>query len=482
MRIGIDFGTSYTAAAAFKNDKVVPIRFGDDRQFRTAVFFPESVPDLRDFVLDTQQEAAVDAMVRVAKSDQRRAVAEAEKRRRDAGQIKDEVRRKAALALIVSPIVRGDDALRREAVSAVRRQWIEQQVRSAKGNVGRVENALFGEDAIDAYLSEGTGSLVESPKSMLGYKLDPRPYEAIVSIISHILQHVRLQATRQLKTSVRSAVIGRPVQFRTTMGEEGNTQGLSILHAAALRAGFDDVEFFEEPAAAAMHYHSVSKQTHRALVIDIGGGTTDLAFADVGGNLNAPRVHAVWGLPKGGTDFDLGLSLSRFMPLFGYGEGILPAHHFVAAASVHDNPRQQEFKKHRYHHLAAPFGDRLAVLQRLGMTTRLNRVVERMKIFLSENTQGRVRLGFIEKGLIASAAQDDLREGAARYLKKLEELFDEARRQIEDPIDAIFLTGGMSRAPIIQTHIAASFPNTKLILGDPSFGVVSGLGVRAANG
>ena len=45
MRIGIDFGTSYSAAAARIDGCLQHIRFGGLPQFRTAVFFPTTVPD-----------------------------------------------------------------------------------------------------------------------------------------------------------------------------------------------------------------------------------------------------------------------------------------------------------------------------------------------------------------------------------------------------------------------------------------------------
>ena len=56
---------------------------------------------------------------------------------------------------------------------------------------------------------------------------------------------------------------------------------LEILQTAAIAAGFDQVDFLEEPAAAAMHYHVSHATRHDTVVVDIGGGTTDIAvFSD----------------------------------------------------------------------------------------------------------------------------------------------------------------------------------------------------------
>ncbi|WP_414069519.1 rod shape-determining protein, partial [Staphylococcus aureus] len=129
-------------------------------------------------------------------------------------------------------------------------------------------------------LDEGGGHLVESPKSMLGYRLDPPVRQIIVNIAAHIFEHIRLTATRQFSVPVRGAVIGRPVEFRSSMGEVGGAQALELLREAAAIAGFDDVSFLEEPAAAAMHYHLGLAERQSTLIVDIGGGTTDIAYAE----------------------------------------------------------------------------------------------------------------------------------------------------------------------------------------------------------
>ncbi|KAG9577310.1 hypothetical protein KCV01_g17070, partial [Aureobasidium melanogenum] len=266
MRIGIDFGTSYSAAAAVVDGQLELVRFGEARQFRTAVFFPEVVPDVDDFVLTPALEAQVDAFVRSVRADERQS----------------------------GRTPRAESAVRRDAIRVVRRQWMEERIREASGSVASFQDALFGEEAVEAYLEEGTGNLIESPKSMFGYRLDPRVRKTIVSIAAHILEHVRLVATRQFGQPVREAVIGRPVEFRSSMGPAGGEQALSILREAAGVAGFDDVSFLEEPAAAAMHYHLSLPERQRALIVDIGGGTTDVAYAELGAG-QAPVMRRSWG-------------------------------------------------------------------------------------------------------------------------------------------------------------------------------------------
>ena len=212
MHIGIDFGTSYSAAAAIIGGKLTLVRFGDAEQFRTAVYFPELVPDPNDFELTPELEAQMEAHMRSARL---------------------ALRRQAGAG---SEVSRSDEELRRDALRVVRRQWMEEQARAATASVASFQHALFGEDAVEGYLESGGGNLIESPKSMFGYRLDPQVRKVIVHIATHILEHIRLTASCQFGEPVRGAVIGRPVEFRSSMGAAGSEQAMEILREAAAAA------------------------------------------------------------------------------------------------------------------------------------------------------------------------------------------------------------------------------------------------------
>ncbi len=451
MKIGIDFGTSNSAAAAVVDGRVVPIRFGEAEQFRTTVYFPEVMRDPNDFELTPALEHELARLIDAAARDARAA-----------GQD------------------RAPDALRREALRVVRRQWMEEQMRAPLSSTTLLQNAVYGDEALEAYFEENEGNLVQSPKSMLGYNLHPRARQTITGIATHILEHIRLTASRQLDAPVRTATLGRPVQFRSSIGAAGNDQALDILHTAAIAAGFDSVDFLEEPAAAAMHYHAESAQEHDAVVVDIGGGTTDVAHARVGG-AQAPKIHRAWGIARGGTDIDLALSLGAYMPLFGRGQSRVPAHHYVEAAMVQDMTRQRDFRQHNYREAEAPWGKRLQALQDTGNTARLYREVERCKIALSSAPRHASALDFIERDLAVDVDPSRLETAAGNYLGELTGLLEQVRADIGHDPAAIFLTGGMSRAGYLQAAVAAAFPGSTLVRGNPSFGVVHGLAWAAAS-
>lgn len=460
MHVGIDFGTSYSAAAAIVDGKLVHIHFGKAEQFRTAVFFPEVVPDPNDFELSPELEVQYTAQLRSLRVQQRQLVAAAEAR----GQTMD---------------ARPEAQLQRDAMRLVRRQWMENSVRSATTSIASFQHALFGDDAVEAYLEYGDGNLVESPKSMLGYRLDPQVRRVIVHIATHILEHIRLTASRQLGMPVRGAVIGRPVAFRSSMGEKGSVQAVEIIREAAMAAGFDDVSFLEEPAAAAMHYHKSLAVRQRVLIVDIGGGTTDVAYAELGPG-GPPRIIRSWGLTKGGTDLDVNLNLHSFMPQLGYNVARVPVHHFVDAASVYNLPKQREFRGQDYRLLDEPYRSRLRALQQSGATTRLNQVAEHSKIVLSGAPVHRTDLGFIEPGLAVETASEDLHEAMSPFLGRLERTLAEVEEDLGVLPDSVFLTGGTTRSPQVEACVSASFPGVPMVKGDPSLGVVSGLAVAAS--
>jgi hypothetical chaperone protein len=483
MRIGIDFGTSYSAAAAVIRNRTQLIRFGagDLKQFRTTVFFPHKMVDPSEFVLTHELEAEVNRTVASSKAAQTREINRVNALRTAAEKLPEAMRARA-LAMVPTPVVRSELQMRREAEQSVRRHWLETQMQGSRASSARLQDAIYGDEAVEAYIKGHGGWLNSSPKSMLGYPMVGNARHTITGICTHVLEHIRLTATRQLKTIVRRAVIGRPVEFRSSKGKAGSAQAIEILTAAAAAAGFDDVEFMEEPAAAAMGFHRRKIPRQRALVVDLGGGTTDIAYADVGGSASMPAILGFWGEARGGVDVDLALSLDNFMPLFGRNCTTIPVHRFSEAARIHDLRAQQDFRKYEFSACPAPYDRRLQTLQETGNTVRLNGAVERLKIQLTENEKARERIGFIEKGLAVTATRRELEVAAERdFLVPMKNLVARAAAEILEEPECVFVTGGMSRAPYVRSILRSAFPNAKLVMGDASLGVVTGLAWAAAN-
>ena len=479
MRIGIDFGTSYSAAGAVVGDSVQLLKFGKEMQFRTTAYFRQQAPDPNQFELTPALELEVTSLIRSSQNEQRRQANRTKALQAAAMKIKNSDARGREQSLIPTITIRTEEQMRSEATKAVRRAWLEEQVRRSSNSPASLQNAVYGDEAIEAYLTEGGGLLVDSPKTMLGFALGSHARTILLRIATYILEHIRLTAVQQLGTEVRSAVIGRPVRFRSSIGDAGGLQALEILREAANAAGFDKVEFLEEPSAAAMGYHRSQQKATRCLVVDIGGGTTDIAMAMVGGQAAAPQILGAWGTPMGGQDVDLDLSLLRFMPLFGKGHSRIPVHRFSDAARVHELYRQGDFIRYDFSGYDQPYANRLARLQEFGNTVRLNWQVEITKKLLSDSSKIGAPLHFIEDQLLATATQHELTTAAERFLGGFATLLETAQAEMGRGPEVILLTGGMSRAPYVQATVQAAFAGVELRRGNPSLGVVTGLAVAA---
>jgi len=173
------------------------------------------------------------------------------------------------------------------------------------------------------------------------------------------------------------------------------------------------------------------------------------------------------------------VSLHSFMPQLGKDIISMPAHRYVDAASVHNLPKQREFRQQDYRLVDEPYGSRLRALQEAGATTRLNQVAERSKITLSSSPHYRAELDFIEPGLAVELGNADFHAAIDTFLNQMERTLDTVRSNLDELPASVFITGGTSRSPQIRERVQACFPEIPLVQGDPSLGVVSGLAVAA---
>lgn len=473
MRIGIDFGTSYSAAAGVVDGRLVHVPFGEQSQFRTAAYFPRELPTGGDFELTPALEAEADALVRAARRDQEREAREYRQRLAAAS------RGKGAPFAIPEPVMQSDEALGRQALGTLRRRWLQEQ--HARETVARdsLASAQFGEVAIDAFIQDPRGRLFQSPKSMIGFRLMPGVRDVVQAVLARLLTHIRLAARQHFGRDVDSAVIGRPVHFKSSMGAAGDEQALALLRDAARDAGFDRVDFMYEPEAAALDYHQRSPQRHGVLVVDVGGGTCDLCLAHAGGSEPFVPLQS-WGDATGGGDVDYWLNLLRFMGHFGRNVGAFPNHIYSEAAMVSDVVRQAAFKAYDFRDHPAPYRDRLMALQADANTVRMARAAERLKISLSSQPEGAAPLDYIEPGLGVTAAQPDLAAAASFFIARLDRLLATVQDAPLAPPTRILLTGGGSSAPYVADTVRARYPDVEQVHGEPSLAIVSGL-ARAAS-
>ncbi len=146
------------------------------------------------------------------------------------------------------------------------------------------ETLFVGREAISEYVQfPEEGYFVKSPKSFFGATgLKQGQINFFEDIATAMILKIKQRAEQSLSKTLTQTVIGRPVNFQAVGGEESNQQAIGILERAAKRAGFKEVAFLYEPLAAGIDYESNLTQNQKVLVIDIGGGTSDCSFVQMG--------------------------------------------------------------------------------------------------------------------------------------------------------------------------------------------------------
>ena len=167
-----------------------------------------------------------------------------------------------------------NQALLRRAIAANRDEDIEVLRNSVQFGLASLHQ--YVEDPEEVYF-------VKSPKSFLGASgLKPQQVALFEDLVCAMMLHIKLQAESQLPEQIDQAVIGRPINFQGLGGDEANAQAQGILERAAHRAGFRDVVFQFEPVAAGLDFEATLSEEKRVLVVDIGGGTADIAVVTMG--------------------------------------------------------------------------------------------------------------------------------------------------------------------------------------------------------
>ena len=187
----------------------------------------------------------------------------------------------------------------------------------------------FGRSAVHEYMDGAEGRFMRALKSVLGSSLMKettqvgRERMTFQGLIGRFLRHLRARIEAQAGDVPDHIVLGRPVFF-VDGNPEADRTAQEQLEAAARAEGFRHIEFQFEPVAAAMGFERDLNAEVLALVVDIGGGTSDFSVLRLSPERSraADRrddILSTSGVHVGGTDFDRQLSIARVMPRMGLG-------------------------------------------------------------------------------------------------------------------------------------------------------------------
>ncbi len=364
---------------------------------------------------------------------------------------------------------------------------------------------VFGQEGINNYLEGTPGRLMMSLKSILGSSLmDDKTiifneYIPYTSVLSHFIKYVKSKAEQALEDELTHVVLGRPVHFHDhDQGKDRLAQ--YTLETIARNTGFKEVTFQYEPIAAALAYETTIAAEQLALIVDMGGGTSDFTIIRLrpqAHTLNRSRdVLANCGIHIAGTDFDQRLSLKTVMPLLGMGSLMrgsssdieVPSSVYHDLTAWHMLYQLYSAKNLSYIQSLKTIAYEKERISRLYHVLKMKAghhildTVENSKKQLSDELESQLDLSFIERELTASikraALNDIIDELLQRIVETVKQTVKEAGVNFPD-INAIFYTGGSSKIPIIREKINVLFPQAEMVQGDAFGSVGMGLTIEA---
>lgn len=367
----------------------------------------------------------------------------------------------------------------------------------------------FGREAIAQYTQGEFGRLMRSMKSVLGTRqmdegtqIKARVY-SYNDIIGFFIQSLKERAETFAEASLSKVVLGRPVHFSDNHPELDQAAEARLVDIAR-KVGFEEVSFQYEPIAAANDYEQQVDDEELALIIDVGGGTSDFTLIRLARSRRdrtdrSDDILANHGIHIGGTDFDRNISLATVMPWLGMDVRYkdmptlsMPNHYYVDLATWHRihwlyEPKVlRDIADLRLRMQEREPIDRLLSVLKNKAGHRLAGEVERAKIDLSEKQDTELDLAFLteseEEALRQSATRATLDEAIAYDVDRVFQTVDETLLQaglVNGDVQTIFTTGGSTALPTIRTMIRSRFPDAKWVSGDLYNSVGKGLVLEA---
>jgi hypothetical chaperone protein len=363
----------------------------------------------------------------------------------------------------------------------------------------------FGRQAVAEYVTGAEGRLMRSLKSVLGTSLigdttrvKARSY-GFVEILGIFIAELKRRAEAELGGAVDTVVCGRPVHF-VDDDPVADAAAQDQLEGAVRAQGFRNVDFQFEPIAAALDYERQVSRERLALIVDLGGGTSDFTVIRVSPERakavdRSSDILSTAGVHIGGTDFDRLLSMGKVMPELGLGTMTLDGKRHLPVAPYHDLStwhrinrlyNAQTLRDLRGTQREAQAPERVELMielieDRLGH--RLVGAVEAAKIALSDAERTDFSFPVRDRRIETEMTIGDLTKALHQSVERIELTIAETLRRagiVGRDIDSLILTGGSTQVPAIAARLRALFPEAELVRTDVLGSVGLGLAMDAA--
>jgi len=366
------------------------------------------------------------------------------------------------------------------------------------------DRVYFGREAVAEYVVGGEGRLMRSLKSVLGTALfaDTTRIKArrlgFGDIIGIYVGELKRRAEAQLGAELTQVVMGRPVQF-VDDDAEADRAAQGQLEDAVRAQGFRDIAFQFEPIAAALDYERQVTREKLALIVDLGGGTSDFSLVRVsperrGAADRSSDILATAGVHIGGTDFDRLLAMSRVMPELGLGSRTKDGKRHLPVAPYYDlstwhrinrlyDPKElRDLRSTRREAVEAERIETMIMLVEDRLGHRLVGAVEAAKIALSDTDETAFAFPVRDRTIETTITTAQLGDALAASIAKLEATIAETLNRAglaPDAVDSLILTGGSTLVPAVSTRLQALFPTAEVVRTDVLGSVGLGLALEA---
>ena len=364
---------------------------------------------------------------------------------------------------------------------------------------------IVGQSAMLRYVADGmSGRFMQSLKSVLpnsgftGTYLDRLGFADIEDLIAYILRDVRQRANEQVGMDIDRAVFGRPAEFSKDPEEE--TMAIERLMKAAKLAGFNEVELQLEPIAAAFHYEMSLDREEVVLVADLGGGTTDFTVTRLSPKRRRKRdrskdILSTGGVYIGGDKFDSAVMEMKLLKYFGQDaeynswekwmrfpsylvRGIMQWQEIAFLKDTRTMRVLNDLVRYARTKEDKECAIRLLTLIDENLGFSLFQTIETAKRGLSTYDSDCIYFNQSAIKIVEPIFRNEFDEIIAFALEEYEQCVDQVLADAgvsNGRIDSVFLTGGSSLVPCVQSAFANRFGEDKLRRGDTFISVASGL-------
>ncbi len=367
---------------------------------------------------------------------------------------------------------------------------------------------FYGQNAKDRFLRGEEGRLMMSLKSILGTdtvdmttKINGFDFN-FYEIIGYVFRNIKEKAERLRGAEITQTVLGRPVFFNEIEPEK-DRKAQRILEEAARQQGIRDVEFQYEPIAAALEYETRIYREQIALIVDIGGGTSDFSVIRLTpNNRKADRAADIlsrMGMRVGGNRFDTLISVKKVMTHLGKdvtyksttGEDLpMPISSYFAFSTWHRINSMYTREEISFLQNILPTTSDPHLIERFiyaltyEMGHQLIGQVEATKINLSRSEHISTRFSIMQEGFDVEISRQRLSEIIEEEALQIREMVAESINMAgvePNSIDTLFFTGGSTKIKFLRDLILELVPQAEIVEGDAFGSVAMGLTIDAHN-